>query len=159
MAKALSIEELKDLAGKKDTIIIDASEHIAGRLCSYTAKLLLKGKRVIILNCEKAVISGNKASILQEQYDYLKIASVINPKHTPRHPRRPDNIIKRMIRGMVPRREPKGINAMKRLRVYIGVPEEYTNTRAIKIEDAKITRPVAYYTSIYEIAKLIGWRG
>ncbi len=158
MAKEVSIQELKDLATKKDTIIIDASEHIAGRLCSYVAKLLLNGKRVIILNCEKAVISGNKASILKEQFDYLKIASVINPKHTPRHPRRPDKIITRMIRGMIPRRKPKGINAMKRLRVYIGIPEEYASTKAIRIEDAKITRPISYYTPIYEIAKLIGWR-
>ncbi len=157
MARQISIQELKDIAEKKDTIIIDASEHIAGRLCSYVAKLLLNGKRVIVLNAEKAVVSGNRSNILKEQHEYLQIASIINPKHTPRHPRRPDNIITRMVRGMVPRRQPKGMRAMKRLRVYIGIPEEYANTRAIQIEDAKIRRPVAYYTTIYEIAKLIGW--
>lgn len=155
----LTIEQLKELAQKKDTIIIDATNHIAGRLCSYVAKLLLNGKRVIILNAEKAVVSGNRSNILKEQHDYLQIASIINPKHTPRHPRRPDNIITRMVRGMVPRRQPKGMRAMKRLRVYIGIPEEYANTRTVEIEDAKIRKSVAYYTTIYEIAKLIGWEG
>ncbi len=159
MARQVSIEEIREIANKKDTIIIDATEHIAGRLCSCVAKLLLNGKRVIILNAEKAVISGNKDSILREYREYLQISSVINPKHTPIHPRKPDNIIRKMVRGMIPRRKPKGIEAMKRLRVYIGVPEEYANTNAIRIEDAMITKPLAYYTSIYEISRLIGWKG
>ena len=47
-----------------------------------------------------------------------------NPIHGPFHPRRPDTIITRMIRGMVPKRKPSGIQSFKRLRVYIGVPEE-----------------------------------
>lgn len=153
----LSREELKDLANKKDTLIIDATDHIAGRLCSNVAKLLLNGKRIVILNSEKSVFSGNKYSILKEYRDYLQIKSVINPKHTPIHPRAPNTIITKMIRGMVPIRRPKGMRAMDRLRVYIGVPNEYSKTDAIQIQDAKIRKPILYYTSISEIAKLIGW--
>ena len=145
------------MASKKDTIIIDASEHIAGRLCSYVAKLLLNGKRVIVLNAEKAVMSGDKHMIIREQHEYLQIASIIHPKHTPRHYRRPDKFLTSMIRGMIPRDKPKGIKALKRLRVYIGVPEEYSNVKAIKIKDAMIKKPIAYYTSIYEISRSIGW--
>ncbi len=33
-------------------IVVDATDHIAGRLSSQVAKLLLKGNRVSLVNCE-----------------------------------------------------------------------------------------------------------
>ena len=34
-------------------IVVDATNHIAGRLASNVAKLLLQGQRVTVVNCEK----------------------------------------------------------------------------------------------------------
>jgi large subunit ribosomal protein L13 len=138
-------------------IVIDATDHIAGRLSSYVAEMLLSGKSVVVVNAEKAMISGNRASILREWHEFLQVSSAVNPKHGPFHPRRPDMILKRMVRGMLPRKRPKGMMALKRFRAYIGVPEEYRGAEYTRFEDAKIRKPRSYYTSIEEIARSIGW--
>ena len=103
-------------------IVVDATNHVAGRLASHVAKLLLQGNRVSIVNCEKIMISGSRSNIVNEYKDFLKISSILNPKHGPFHPRRPDTIMTRMIRGMLPREKPSGIAAHKRLRAHIGIP-------------------------------------
>jgi len=105
-------------------IVIDATDHIAGRLSSNVAKLLLEGNRVTVVNSEKIMISGRKKNIVGEYKEFLKIASINNPKHGPFHPRKPDTVISRMIRGMLPRDKPSGKAALSRLRVYIGVPKD-----------------------------------
>lgn len=141
----------------RQDVVVDASNSIAGRLCSKVAKLLLEGYRVVVLNCERALISGERKSVIREWKKYLEVRSVINPKHTPRHPRRPDRILTEMIRGMVPKDKPKGRAAINRLRVYVGTPEVYRG-RTVKFEDAMARKPPAFYTTIGEIAKELGWR-
>ena len=145
---------------KSDGLIItDAEGKIAGRLASRVAKFLMSGCQVIVLNSEKALISGNRNSIMNEQRLSLEIGSIINPKHGPFHPRKPDRIISRMIRGMLPRTKSSGKDAFRRLRVYIGVPSEYSSQPRREIEDAKPLRAKAYYTEVGWIAKEIGWKG
>lgn len=139
-------------------IVVDGAGHIAGRLASIVAKRLLEGWRVVVVNTEKILISGKMSSIRREWEARLEISSVTNPKHGPFHPRRPDTIFARMVRGMIPRKKAKGKAALKRLRTYIGVPEEYKNAEKTTFKEAMITKPEAYYVSLGEIAKLIGWR-
>ncbi|MEW6605005.1 MAG: 50S ribosomal protein L13 [Thermoproteota archaeon] len=145
---------------KQKIVVVDATNCIAGRMCSHVSKLLLEGNRVAIVNAEKAMLSGNNRYKTIELYkEHLEINSVTNPIHGPFHPRRPDTILSKMVRGMVPKRKSSGITAFKRLRVYIGVPEEMKNAKMESFEDSKITKPEAYYISIGEIAKQIGWKG
>jgi len=87
-------------------IVIDATDHIAGRLSSNVAKLLLQGNWVAVINSEKIMMSGRSRGIIDEYKQFLKISSILHPKHGPFHPRRPDTIISRMIRGMLPRDKP-----------------------------------------------------
>jgi len=70
-------------------IVVDVTNHIAGRLSSHVAKLLLKGNRVSLVNCEKIMISGTRSNIIKEYREFLEINSIINPKHGPVHYRRP----------------------------------------------------------------------
>ncbi len=138
-------------------IVVDATDHIAGRLASNVAKLLLQGNRVSIVNCEKIMISGSRSNIIKEYRDFLKISSILHPKHGPFHPRRPDTIITRMIRGMLPREKPSGITAHKRLRAYIGTPKELKPFEKTQFEKAKITKSSANYTTMSELGRTIGW--
>jgi len=148
------------LADKKpQTIVVDATNHIAGRMCSHVSKLLLQGNKVAIVNAEKAMLSGNRYMTIREAKEYLEINSVTNPIHGPFHPRRPDTIITKMVRGMVPKQKTHGIEAFQRLRVYIGVPEEMKSAKMQIFEDSKITRPEANYISMGDVAKQIGWKG
>ncbi len=152
--------EQKTVQKQRKTVVVDATNCIAGRMCSHVSKLLLEGNRVAIVNAEKAMLSGNNRYKTIELYkEHLEINSVTNPIHGPFHPRRPDTILSKMVRGMVPKRKSSGITAFKRLRVYIGVPEEMKNAKMESFDDSKITKPEAYYISIGEIAKQIGWKG
>ncbi len=139
-------------------IVVDATDHIAGRLSSHVAKLLLKGNRVSVVNCEKIMYSGNRTNLIKEYRVFLDVNSVINPKHTPVHPRRPDTVISKMIRGMMPYgSKPSGVAAHKRLRAYIGSPKELKSMEKVQFENAKIRKSASNYTSMAELCRVIGW--
>ncbi len=151
------------MASKEDSIsistpiVVDATNHIAGRLSSKVAKLLLKGNRVSIVNCDKIMISGNRSNIIGEYKEFLEINSVNHWKHGPKHPRRPDTIMKRMIRGMLPREKPSGILAHKRLRTFIGSPKEVKSLKKIQFEKAMIKKESSNYTTMADLGRTIGW--
>ena len=138
-------------------IVVDATDHIAGRLSSNVAKLLLKGNRVSIVNCDKIMISGTRSNIISEYRDFLEINSINHWKHGPKHPRRPDTIMKRMIRGMLPKEKTSGKEAHKRLRTYIGSPKEVKSLKKIKFEKAMIKKSASNYTTMAELGRTIGW--
>lgn len=137
-------------------IVVDGTGLIAGRLSSNVAKMLLEGNRVTIVNCEKILLSGSKKNIVKNYKDFLAVASILHPEHGPYHPRRPDTMITRMVRGMLPRKKPSGQAAFKRLRTYIGVPSEFRSSKKIIFDNAKITRSIANYTSMSELSKEVG---
>ncbi len=149
--------ETKMVAKNPQTMIIDGTNMIAGRLCSHVAKLLLEGNRVAIVNSENIMISGSRESIIGEYRKFLEVASINNPKFGPFHPRRPDTIITKMVRGMLPKTKSSGQAAFKRLRVYLGVPNELKSLSRTQFEDARIRRTSPYYTSVGELGRMIGW--
>ena len=139
-------------------IVVDATDHIAGRLSSQVAKLLLKGNRVSVVNCEKIMISGTRGNIIKEYREFLEINSIIKPKHGPVHYRRPDTMIKKMVRGMLPYgKKPSGIEAHKKLRTFIGSPKELRGIKKIQFEKAKIKKSASNYTTMGELGRVIGW--
>lgn len=139
------------------TIIVDGTNMIAGRLCSHVAKQLLEGNRVFIVNSENIMISGSRESIIKEYREFLEIASINNPKFGPFHPRRPDTIITKMVRGMLPKTKSSGKAAFSRLRAYLGVPNELKSLSRTQFEDARIRKSSSYYTSVGELGRMIGW--
>jgi large subunit ribosomal protein L13 len=139
-------------------IVVDATDHIAGRLASNVAKLLINGNRVSVVNCEKIMMSGTRSNQIKEYREFLEINSVINPKHGPVHYRRPDTLMAKMIRQMLPYdAKPSGKEAHQRLRTYIGSPKEIKSIEKIQFEKAKIKKSASNYTSIGELCKIIGW--
>ena len=139
-------------------IVVDGTHLIAGRLASNVAKLLRKGNRVTIVNCDKIMMSGKKFSIIGEYEEFLKINSIINYKHGPVHYRRPDTIIAKMIRQMLPfDRKPSGKLAFQRLRTYIGAPNDTKPLEKTQFEKALIKRAASNYTTLAEICRVIGW--
>jgi large subunit ribosomal protein L13 len=133
--------------------IIDAKGLILGRMASTVAKRLLQGETVIILNAEKAAISGKKQQIVTEAKTFLEVG---HPKKGPYHPRRPDRIVSRTIRGMLPRQKPKGQQAYKRLRVYLGAPLEFEDKTVETIIEASADKLKSPYITVGELAKEIG---
>ena len=138
----------------ENAIIIDAKGLILGRMASIIAKRLLQGESVIVLNAEKTAISGKRLQIVKEAKTFLEVG---HPRKGPYHPRRPDKIVRRTIRGMLPRKKPKGKQAYKRLKVYLGTPTEFTDKEIQTILEASAEKLKSPYITVGELAKEIGW--
>ena len=136
-----------------NSVIIDGKGLILGRMASNVAKRLLQGEKVIILNAEKVAISGKKQHIVTDAKTFLEVG---HPRKGPNHPRRPDRIVTRTIRGMLPRRKPKGIQALKRLRVYLGIPVEFEDKEAQTIIEASVDKLKSPYITVGQLASEIG---
>ena len=102
--------------------IYEASGQILGRISTRIAKDLLKGEKVIVVNCERTVISGNPKNTIRH---YSERRQRGDPHHGPFYPRTPQGIFKRTVRGMISSHKPRGRNALRRLRVYVGIPEDF----------------------------------
>lgn len=152
-------ERQVELSDKGHLVTIDAANCIAGRICSRVSKILLQGKMVSIVNAEKAMLSGNKYATIEAYKKNLEVSSATNPIHGPFHPRRPDTILTRMVRGMLPKRKANGKVALKKLRVYNGIPEKLKKADFETFDDCKISKSPSYYVTMGEIAKQIGWKG
>ena len=139
------------------TVVIDATNQVMGRLASEIAKRLLGGEKIIVVNAEKAVITGNKKWIVKDYKNKLQIKTASNPRRGPFQPRMPDRILRRTVRGMLPMKKTKGRNAYRRLRTYIGVPEEYENTEKIRFDNADVSRLKSRYITLAELSRELGW--
>ena len=131
--------------------IIDAEGATLGRLSTVVAKALLRGEEIVIINSEKAVISGKKRMIKEE---YKKRRELGTYRKGPFFPRMPDRIVKRSIRGMLPYQTPHGRAALKRLKCYIGIPEEFKNREIEVIEEAK--QQHVDFITIEELSRSLG---
>lgn len=139
----------------KQITVIDASNLILGRMATVVAKNLLQGDNIIIVNAEKATISGKRLALVKEAKKKLEIG---HPRKGPYFPRRPDRFVKRTVRGMLPRKKTKGKEAYKRLRVFIGLPEEFKNYKPETIQKANFEKLKCPYITVGELAKEIGWK-
>lgn len=116
-----------------EKIVIDAENMPLGRACSYAAKQALEGNEVIVINSEKAIISGNKHNIL-EKYRILRVKGGTAMKG-PFISKSNEKLLKRTIRGMLPDyRLGRGREAWKRIRCYEGVPEQYQKQKIMNIK-------------------------
>jgi large subunit ribosomal protein L13 len=123
-------------------------------MSSNIAKLLLNGGYVTILNAEKAIYSGKKKSKVAEAHLFLEVGA---PERGPFHYRRPDRMLKKTVRGMLPCNQPKGRTALKRLKVFMGVPLEFKDKQTIQFEEAQATKLKCPSLTLGELAKEIGW--
>ncbi|MCG3253953.1 MAG: 50S ribosomal protein L13 [Candidatus Heimdallarchaeota archaeon] len=137
--------------------VVDAEGAILGRLASKVAKRLLSGEIVDIVNVEKIVISGKPASVIKEYKAKLDIRSKYNPLRGPFHYRIPDRFVRRVIRGMLPYKRPKGKNAFHRLKCHISIPKEFEKAKLIKIPEADSTKLTVKRISVGELCKQLGW--
>ena len=137
-------------------MIIDATNLILGRLSSYAAKQALRGNEVVIVNSEKAVISGAKLNI-HARYHRKVITLGGNPFHGPFRSKREDLFIKRTIRGMLPYKNAKGRDAFNRIRCYLGVPIEYNDKKLDTIKEANIAKTQSIkYVTVQALCKSLG---
>ena len=150
--------------GEAVTFVYNAEDKILGRLASIVAKQLISAKkagedtRVIIVNAEKAIVSGKRSSVLS---DYRAKYELNHARKGPFFPRMPDQILKRTVRGMLPyQKNSSGRSALKSLRVEIGTPSDLSGDLPDGCEWGdltKIDRPLPErFVRLGEISKELG---
>ena len=137
-------------------VVIDASDLILGRLATVVAKRALLGESIDVINCEKAIITGNKKAILGRYQQKREIGS---PLKGPFFPRRPDMLVRRTIRGMLPYKRGKGKEAFKRVKCHIGIPKGLENQKTETIKNASISKLTTLkYIRVQDLSKSLGAR-
>ncbi|MDH5811957.1 MAG: 50S ribosomal protein L13 [Candidatus Methanomethylicaceae archaeon] len=140
-----------------ETIYVDGTDLRLGRMATKVAKHLINGDRVVIVNVEKVVISGTRASALSKYARWMNLRTYKNPEKVgPKQHRGPDRLVHSAIKNMLPK-SPSGKEALKRLKVYIGVPEELKSAKFQQFDDAHVKYLRGPYVRIEEISKSLGW--
>ena len=135
-------------------MLIDATDMIVGRLGAVVAKKALLGEAIDIVNAEKAVISGKRQEVLQRMKERVARGTWSKGPHFRRNP---DMLLKRMIRNMLPFKQPKGIAALKRIKCWQGVPEQFKDKKPETVKEADISKlPTPNYVTINEISGFLG---
>ncbi len=152
---SVNVDRALKLLGK-DYRVINAEGHILGRLCSIIAKSLLNGEKIVVVNAEKVVITGDRQMVFEKYREKYERGSKEKGPYFPRHPER---IFKRTVRGMLPKNR-RGREALKNLRVFVGVPEKLKNAKAEKVEQAlleKVSKAEKYVT-LGEVSEYLGYK-
>lgn len=144
-----------------DTIYINGSDHIAGRLASKIAKTLLEGKQVVVFFSENIRYAFPIERARKIYESYLHKRCVVNPRKGPYHYVEPSKYFRRMVKRMLKHKTKKGENALKRLTVYESIPREHfnTNLNVCPIAIMKIkANPKRKSVSFGELLKDFGWK-
>ena len=108
--------------------VVDARDCILGRVASQVAERALEGERIAVVNAEEAIITGGKDDVMSVYEKRAQLGS----DRGPYYPKRPDRIMKRSIRGMLPYKRPRGREAFEGIRVYVGNPFEDDNPEVLE---------------------------
>jgi len=133
-----------------EEIVINADGCVVGRLASFVAKQALMGKKVVVVNCEKAIISGKKKNILEKYLNRLRKGR--GWQKGPYWPRQADKLLRRIIRGMLPWKKTRGREAFRRIKCFKGIPEEYKD-KTIEIKNLK--RDFLNFITLEQLEKLL----
>jgi large subunit ribosomal protein L13 len=133
--------------------VIDADGNILGRLCTKVAKKILQGEDVVVVNAEKAIVTGSHEHVFASYKQKKRRGKVI---HGPFYPRRADLIFKRTVRGMLPWDRPIGRDAYRKLKVYVGVPKEFEASEKVKFEGATGRFSRDKYVTLSEVSAFLG---
>lgn len=138
--------------------IYDAENMVVGRLGTKVAKAAILGARVIVVNAEKAIITGDRRTLINEWKGKRNIRTSYQPQKGPFHERRPDKMVRKMIRGMTAYPKPRGKEAYKRIHVFLGVPDEYADQEKIVLEKARYRSLTRKFITMADLSHELGWR-
>ena len=138
--------------------IYDAENMVIGRLGAKAAKVAILGDTVVVVNSEKAIITGKRRTMIEAFKEKFNIRTSYKPSRGPFHERRPDKMVRKMFRGMLPWPTPRGKAAYKRIKVYIGVPEQFAESEKIVLEGAKYRSLKRKFITVADLSHELGWR-
>ncbi|KAI6173446.1 50S ribosomal protein L13, protein [Aphelenchoides besseyi] len=142
-------------------IIIDGKGHILGRLASTVAKQLLLGQKIIVVRCEEINIAGNFHRSKLKYLSFLRKRCNVKPARGPFHKRAPCKIFYRTVRGMVPHKTARGMQALKNLKTFDGIPQPYDVKQRMVLPTALrhvALKPRRKFCSVGRLSHEVGWQ-
>ncbi|MFB6310839.1 MAG: 50S ribosomal protein L13 [Salinirussus sp.] len=131
--------------------VVDARDCILGRVSSQVAERALDGERIAVVNAERAVVTGRREEVI----DRYRARREQGSDRGPEYPKRPDRILKRSIRGMLPYKRPRGREALENVRVYVGNP--YPDSEVL--DDTSLDRlSNIRFVSLGDVSEALGAR-
>ena len=136
------------------TKVIDASNRVIGRLATKIAQEALDGEEIKVVNSEEAVISGDKEKVLDE---YKQKVDRGTRDRGPHYPKRPDKMLKRVVRNMLPYKDERGKEAFSNIKTYLEVPHDLKDE--VEEVDTKSGEELQNknYVKLGEVSKHVGW--
>ena len=92
--------------------------------------------------------------VVRKYYNRRLMTQKGNPDHAAKWPRRPDLLLKRIIRGMVPKKRARGAIAYAKIRTHMGVPKELEGTKKEQYGVKKLS--IASIT-LEKLCAQLGW--
>ncbi len=136
-------------------MIIDGKNLILGRLATFAAKQALDGEEIIILNCEKIILTGRKKYLFQTFLEKQKLGD--SPYHGPFYPKTPERIVRRTIRGMLSYKQERGKKAYKRIKCFKGIPQSYSDQKMETVQAADYSKlKTLNFITINDLSKIYG---
>ena len=132
--------------------IIDGTNLIYGRLSAHVAKELLRGEEVVIVNAKNVAVTGSEEFVLKKFRERLDIGSV---RKGPYYPRTSNQILRRSIGDMLPKKKTTGKDALSRCLVFSSVPKEYVGKDMETVEEVKNSK-VSGFVTLGKVAERLG---
>ncbi len=141
---------MKTFMAKPETVerkwyVVDATDMVLGRLASQVASILRgknkptftpnvdTGDHVIIINCDKVVLTGRKLEQKYYRYHTGYVGGLKEIKYSKLMESKPDFAVYEAIRGMLPK-SPIGRQMIKKLKVYKGAEHNHQAQKPIELK-------------------------
>lgn len=134
--------------------VIDGRGKAIGRIASEASEESLKGKKVRVINSEEAIIVGGEKNIVNKYKEQFNLRDLGNPEKSPKVvSRRPDLFLKKIIKRMLPKEKERGRKAERRIKAYMGDPEELKKNA----EDSGKVKTDKDHITVEDLCEKLGW--
>lgn len=141
---------MKTFMAKPETVerkwyVVDATDMVLGRLASQVAAVLRgknkptftpnvdTGDHVIIINCDKVVLTGRKLEQKYYRYHTGYVGGLKEIQYSKLMQTKPEFAVYEAIRGMLPK-SPIGRQMIKKLKVYKGATHNHEAQQPIELK-------------------------
>lgn len=141
-------------------LVIDGTDHVAGKLAAFIAKRALEGHTIHVLCAESIVFTGPMHRHVSMYRSYLNKRNIVNPARGAFHYKEPSKYFRKVFRNMAGRRTARGKEAASRISVYEGIPRHFENVERLVVPRAlrKVTTDIGRkFVSLGDILSQFGW--
>lgn len=141
-------------------LVIDGTDHVAGKLAAFIAKKALEGYTIHVLCAEGLILTGPMHRHVSMYRSYLNKRNIVNPARGAFHYKEPSKYFWKIFRNMTGRRTSRGKEAANRISVYEGIPKQFENVERLVVPKAlrEVTTDVnRKYVTLGDLLMQFGW--